>query len=456
MRSFLNNLFQKKARSASSVVGYRFFSQIGVSDIASSIAWRYYSVVSPIARACNLISNEFSTISPVVKNLKTGDVYRQYDPKVPQTLILKLLSNPSKGNTGNKFKKMVALSMIVTGRSYIRIGGLTIPVDMKYYNPSLVTPFQGQYIPESYVYQSSTFSERFTDREGVYYTADGTARLAVMESFNPFKDESQGQGFSPLSSVYYEIEQFIETSVHNIATLKKGARPSGVLMTERVLTTEQKESYREQIGRFYQGTENSGNVMVLDGGREFKELSLTNKDMDFVKMLEVAEKHINEVLNIPASFFDNSASSYNNKEQDRMNLYDFAVLPLANDIYSMLTQNIFAYYKDGDQWQLTYIEEDIPALRTRVYENILKKSQSGVFAINELRSDFGKESIEGGDVIYQPLNLIPVGRDVYTQDNNKKPVGKSVLDGYIKQLKERGWSDERIKMFIEKNRKFLV
>ena len=59
------------------------------------------------------------------------------------------------------------------------------------------------------------------------------------------------RGVSRLSPVYFEIEQYIKTSIHNISTLRKGARPSGVLTLAAGTSKEQKEYLRKQVTAFY-------------------------------------------------------------------------------------------------------------------------------------------------------------------------------------------------------------
>ncbi len=47
-------------------------------------------------------------------------------------------------------------------------------------------------------------------------------------------------------------------------------------------------------------------------------------------------------------------------------------------------------------------------------------ANSGVLTINELRSLIGREDLtEGGDRVYQPMNLVPVGQDQYIRDNRE-------------------------------------
>ena len=58
--------------------------------------------------------------------------------------------------------------------------------------------------------------------------------------------------------------------------------------------------------------------------------------------------------------------------------------------------------------------------------------------INEIRTKLGYESLPiGGDTIYQPLNLVPVGQDGFTSDNRESP-SKSLVDTMTKITNPKG------------------
>ena len=56
---------------------------------------------------------------------------------------------------------------------------------------------------------------------------------------------------------------------------------------------------------------------------------------------------------------------------------------------------------------------------------------SHVLSLNELRSIAGYESVDGGDVILAPANLLPIGEDLYISDNLSEP-SKEFVDIMMK------------------------
>ncbi len=433
---------EKKAKPLSfyDVFGYYSSSKYGWYEVRANQAWHYMKSIAPIGRGIRIIANEFSSIEPIARKADTFDIV---EPKKSVKLFLDLLTRPNFDKTMKEFMYSLCASYLVTGEIYIMVTGINQPQELFFLNPAFIHVMPGTNgIPVSIKYQDSYRSYFFKTEEKdasfQFVSPNGEKRLYQIVDFNPRYSDEQ-RGLSRLSPVYYEIEQYIRSSIHNISSLRKGARPSGVLTVDGVLTKEQRDYTRDQVMAFYSGEQNVGNVMVMDGGKEFKQLSMTNKDMDFATLKTQVKQTLYESLEIPASFFDNSASTFNNKITDRMSLYDFAVLPVANRIYEELTYIMHSALPDTRDSILSFNQNDIPALQSRFIEQTKKKADTGVFLINELRNEAGEDSIgPEGDVLYQPNSLVPVGSD---------PISAVATKRFREILKDRGYSDEQIKSY---------
>src|SRR5919107_2193752 len=73
----------------------------------------------------------------------------------------------------------------------------------------------------------------------------------------------------------------------NKALLDNAARPSGALVfagpAGTALTNEQFDRLKGELETNYQGAGNAGRPLLLDGGLDWKPLSLSPKDMDFIE-----------------------------------------------------------------------------------------------------------------------------------------------------------------------------
>lgn len=464
LKTFVKNIIPFKISRKSDDLERLFLSLTGIgslnwSEVRAGMAWSYYKKVSPIFRAVNLVCNEFANgIEPVLWDKQNEEYIRQYDPRIKESEVLKLLEKPNFLDSASEFRKSVSTSLVVTGDSFVVITGLNEPLEIFFENPKYVmyVPENDGY-PKSITVSKSSYTEVYTrqeiDGEYRYISSSGLSEIVHIKEFNPDFSVGTYNGFSRLSPVYYELEQYLASHVHNLSQLKKGARPSGALMYDGDLTEPEQQALRAELQRFYQGEGNSGELMILTGGvkKEFKELSINNKDMDFVELKRIAKDSIYENMEIPASFYDNSASTMNNKDVDKLNLYDFNVIPMTRKIYDTIGYALLRRYKNGSRYVLDFIEEETPALKSRYIEQIKDMRSSGAFTINEIRSMYGRESIgEEGDVIYQPMSLFPIGMDKFTRDNLDKPLKKTVnVEAVRKELKSRGFSNKDIEDIVK-------
>lgn len=441
------------------LVGLDTLSALGWYEIRAMLAWQYYKKVSPIYRAVNLISNEFAAgINPVLYDKEKDTYIRSYDSSVPESALLKLLYNPNFNMSGTQFRKAICSSLVVTGDVYLIISGLKEPVEMFYENPKYVTIMSGNDgYPYSYSISKMNHSDVYTKviENGVakFMSRDGLREIYQIRDFNPDYQNGNFTGFSKLSPIYYELEQYLNANKHNLSQLKKGARPSGALFYEGDLTEDQRTELRSEFRKYYQGADNASEILLLEGGvkKEYKELSVNNKDLDFVQLRKVIKDCLYEQLEMPASFYDNTRSTMDNKGTDKMNLYDFNVIPITKQIYEGISELCLRRFKNGERYELDFIEEETPALRDRFISQIKNKIESGCFSMNEIRSMYGAESIgESGDQIYQPMALIPIGTDRYTADNLTKPIKKAItLDMVRKELETLGLSKDNIEELVK-------
>ncbi len=86
--------------------------------------------------------------------------------------------------------------------------------------------------------------------------------------------------------------------------LDNAARPSGALVyTSRDghLSGEQYERLKAELETGFQGATNAGRPLLLEGGLDWKSMSLSPKDMDFIEARHVAAREIALALGVPPS-----------------------------------------------------------------------------------------------------------------------------------------------------------
>jgi HK97 family phage portal protein len=130
--------------------------------------------------------------------------------------------------------------------------------------------------------------------------ADGWAPVMQLKLWHPLDD---WYGLSPLEAAAQGVDAHNAAGAWNKALLDNSARPSGALVYgaqkgER-LTEGQFEALKDQLSTAYAGAENAGRPILLEGGMDWKPLSLTPAEMDFTGGKHAAAREIALTFGVP-------------------------------------------------------------------------------------------------------------------------------------------------------------
>jgi HK97 family phage portal protein len=139
---------------------------------------------------------------------------------------------------------------------------------------------------------------------------------------------------SPIEAASSAIDLHNAASSWNKALLDNAARPSGALVYtagDGHLTEEQFARLKSELESNYQGAMNAGRPMLLEGGLDWRAMSLTPRDMDFIEAKNASAREIALALGVPPMLLgipgDNTYSNYT--EANRV-FWRQTVLPLVN------------------------------------------------------------------------------------------------------------------------------
>jgi HK97 family phage portal protein len=114
----------------------------------------------------------------------------------------------------------------------------------------------------------------------------------------------------------------------------------------KTFSDDQFEALRGQVEESHAGTINAGRPMILEGGLDWKPMSLTPHDMDFIAGKHAAAREIALAFGVPPMLLglpgDNTYANY--REANRA-LWRQAILPLAGGILSGLAQGLAGWFE---------------------------------------------------------------------------------------------------------------
>jgi hypothetical protein len=244
----------------------------------------------------------------------------------------------------------------------------------------------------------------------------GSSEVKHFKLYNPLDDF---YGLSPLYAAATDVDQHNMSARHNVSLLQNGARPSGAIVfkpkDESGMTVQLSESQRQQLmsdleARFT-GSHNAGRQMLLEGDFDWKEMGLSPKDMDFLELKNMAARDIALCFGVPSQLVGvPDSATYSNMAEARLALYEDTIIPLLKRTESDLNEWLSPLF--GENISVRYDIESIPAIaerRRQTYESVRAGVDAGIMTRNEARERLGLEPIDGGDEIYIPANLFPLG-----------------------------------------------
>lgn len=193
---------------------------------------------------------------------------------------------------------------------------------------------------------------------------------------------------------------------HDSYTWRNGGQMQGYFKTHKPLRDEEFYRMRESIQDSYSGPRSSGRKMILDGGVEWVNMSLSMVDAEFIAARKLSREDICAIFGVPPSMLGitESVNRSNATEAAR----GFARSTLRN-LATRLDQAYMVQLLTPAEQARTRLRHDLtelsraePKERSEFYAAMLS---SGAMTVNEVRSREGLPPVDGGDVIRVPLNM---------------------------------------------------
>ncbi|MFI5141616.1 MAG: phage portal protein [Bacteroidia bacterium] len=304
-------------------------------------------------RAINMLATAAASVQLQVK------VASKVAEKHP---LVKLLKKPNPKSNGKEFFEALYSYKIIAGNAYILAVG-SLPSELYLLRPDRMTINAGNnFIPKSYEYKIGNAKHEYK-----VDLVTGRSQILHLKNFHPMSD---WYGLSSIEAAAYSIDQHNQAGEWNQALLQNGARPSGAIIVKgengehRSLSQDQFANLKVEIENVFSGPKNAGRPMLLEGGLEWQEMSLTPKDMDFIAAKHSSARDIALALGVPPQLLGIPGdNTYGNLQEARLAFWEQTVLPMVDNVVQNLSNWLCPMYA-GDL-SITYDADSISALAER-------------------------------------------------------------------------------------------
>ncbi len=309
--------------------------------------------------------------------------------------LLDLLRRPNPEQGYGAWAEQLVSFLLIAGNSYVEAVGPDRGAPRELY---VLRPDRMRVLPDA------------QNRVRGYRYEVSTARIDLdtehclhIRLFSPLDD---WYGMSPLEAAARAIDQDNELARYEVRLLQNQAMPGMVLRSQDALDDRQYDRLKQQIQQLYQGTDNVGRPMILDGGLEAQPLSFSPQDMSMDKSMLWSAQRICAAFGVPGELVGLMSATYQNRREARKALYTETILPLLDRIADDLNNWLAPQF--GPALTLAYDRDSIEALQEDREALFSQIKAASWLTVNEQRVMAGYEERPEGDVILEPGTLVPL------------------------------------------------
>lgn len=244
-----------------------------------------------------------------------------------------------------------------------------------------------------------------------YTKQDGTKVIFLPEEIVHFKKPtplSEYYGITPVTPARNRIETEDLASSFQRDFFLNSARPDAVLKYSGILRADEKEELRDYFETRHKGRGNTSKVALLQGGMEYQQISISQREMDFIESMKFTRDDILVAFQVPKPIvaITDDVNLANAKTAKEIFLSE-TIWPEVQAMMEKINEEL-VIPDFGEQFFIDAIDPT-PANREQILSEYNSGLDRGWLLINEVRARENLPPIAGGDTLYKPFNLVPVG-----------------------------------------------
>ncbi|MDX1917183.1 MAG: phage portal protein [Rickettsiaceae bacterium] len=343
-----------------------------------------------VYRCINIISQAVSHVPWIIyDNKKSYKIGGNSHP------LVNLLKRPNLMQSGAEFFASLIASKLLFGNSYIACSCKNSIINSLHLLPASNVELK---FKDGLV---SHYSYKNAGKETNFYINQQNQKGQILhiKTYNPY---SPYIGMSPLKAATKAINLHNITSEWNSNLLKNGARPTGALVMKdsgQYLSEEQFLRLQEQLYDKFSGASNAGRPLLLEGGLDWKDISINPKDMDYLEAKNMSAREIALAFGLPPQLLGISGdNTYSNMQEARLALWEETIIPMLDN----LSDSMSCWFSQLTNREITidFDRDNISALTEKRQVLWEKISRAEFMTINEKRQLVGLSPITGGEKIH--------------------------------------------------------
>jgi len=277
--------------------------------------------------------------------------------------LARLLARPNPEQTGIELLENFFGHLHVSGNAYLEAASIdgAGPSELYVLRPDRMSVIPGaDGWPVGWEHRVGAHVRRF-ERDPI----SGDAPILHLKLFHPSDD---WYGLSPMEAAAFAIDIHNAGGAWNKALIDNAARPSGALVfngaggAER-LSEEQFRRLKQELEDLHVGAANAGRPILLEGGLDWRPMSLSPADMDFIDARHAAARDIALAFGVPPMLLGIPGdNTYSNYREANLAFWRHTALPLAQKAAQAIEAWIGARWPEAGRAAIAIDQEALSAL----------------------------------------------------------------------------------------------
>ena len=251
---------------------------------------------------------------------------RQGQRDLDEHPLLALLDRPSPGKTRADLIEAMVTHLLIAGNAYVE----AVMHDGRVSELHPLRPDRVRVVPGPDGRAMAHDYRVGSEEVRLWQATEPVASVLHVALPNPTHDH---YGLAPLEAAQVSIDVLNAAAAWSKALLDNSARPSGALIyaptSGSSLSREQVERLKAELEEGFSGAANAGRPLLLEGGLDWKSLSLTPRDMDFAETRATAAREVALAFGVPPVLLGlKGDTTFRNLEEANRALWRSTVLPM--------------------------------------------------------------------------------------------------------------------------------
>lgn len=299
---------------------------------------------------------------------------------------------PNSYMTAQEFWELLVACLCLRGNFYAyKVSALGNVGELLPLNPDIVTPKLKDDWTVEYTVNFKSGTKVLTQDE-IWHV-----RLFTLDGLN---------GLNPIAYARQALGLGQAMDAHAAKLFTNGAVTSGVLRTEQKLSPEAFDRLKTEFQGEHMGVANAYKPMILEMGLDWKPISLSAQDTQFIESKKLTEAQICGLFRVPPHLVASMEKmTLNNIEHMGMSFVNYSLVPIMTRIEHRIQVGLLS-----EKDRLThYAKFNAGALMRGDlkgrYESYGKGIQWGILSPNDCRELEDENPREGGDIYLTPMNM---------------------------------------------------